>query len=184
METIIVTCQNMASLFMGYTVNAGWRCQGKILALKVSYDEWSLFNNEFKKYRVNLNEIDKANFMLDIAVSQYNELIYAISHKSDATLIMPFDENEEKTSLSWFNDKYNSIYQNSEKKYVLEISERNIHQLLNEYYKRIKTGPFTFNKILDNVEMSDWNKQVYRLALLYPLLQYTELKTIPNIDWR
>jgi hypothetical protein len=172
METVIVNQNQLSSILLGYTQNTGWRGQGGILAIQVPYSEWKAFNSSGVN-RVNLNGLDEKSYLLDIAASQYNELLYSWKDNNSATIITPYSHDQEMVTLDDVNAVYSTI---SDK--ALSVSEYKIMNCLNQYYTRIDQAAKLVRRMNED-NLSEWNKQILHLSLIYPLL--TDVITI---EWR
>ena len=172
MIVIEANSDTLISVLLGYNQDAGWRGQGKFVAIKVPYREWNIFNTRYLSIRPSISAIDEQNFMWDIAASQYNEIRCSSIKKKDATLLLPGSEKE-PTYTSDLIEASKRLSASS-----LEKSEDFLLSRLEMYYKRFNPDA-VFRKHLDRSSLSEWNNSLLSLALTYQLLSETI-----NAEWR
>ena len=171
MEHIVAKQGELMSILLGYNIDAGWRSQSDVI-IYVPYTEWAKFNSEHSAIRVNIKSLNHDNYMLDIAMALYNELLFSSRKGKDATLIIPVMKGP---------DICKSDY--------IEFCKKLPNAQLNNAYCKIDNGIRNYFRCIDvnmNVstllkesKLSEWNKLLYRIALSYLLL-----KEPINIQWR
>lgn len=171
MERIVARCDELASVLLGYGIDAGWRSQDDLIII-VPYKEWKLFNQQYMSIRVNVMSDRPQSFMRDLSLALYNELYYSSFKGKNATLIIP--SSDEKPIM---RDTY------------IEFLDMLSLQQLQTAYSRVEIGIRNYYRCLDpNAQvstalnmrrLSEWNKLVYKIALSY------QLHDSPlNINWR
>ena len=172
MIVIEANSDTLISVLLGYNQDAGWRGQGNIVAIRIPFREWNIFNTRYLSIRSSIDAIDEKNFMWDIATSQYNELRCSAAKNKEATLLLPGSEKE-PTYTSDLIEASKKLPTSS-----LEKSEDFLLSRLEVYYKRFNPDA-VFRKHLDRSTLSEWNNSILSLALTYQLLS-----ELINVEWR
>lgn len=171
MEHIVVRQGELMSILLGYNIDTGWRSQSDVI-IYVPYEEWVHFNNEHLGLRVNVNNTSHATFMYDMALAQYNELLFSSRRGKDATLILPIMKGPDINKSDYI--KFcNGLSMN-----ILNTAYRKVDLGIRNYFRCVDVNMNVSTMLKEN-KLSDWNKLLYRVALSYLLL------TEPiNIKWR
>ena len=163
MEIVSIDSAHLASVFLGYDIDTGWRSQPEI-ALSIRYSDWVNFNSKLSGLRVNQSELDQIGFMKDLATAQYNEVLYSSSRKLDGTLLLPGEGD--KYSLSEFNKASLDLWNNGYlKQKVPEVVARlaRVNELTGSQY----TLTMQYSRL------SEWNKKLLRYSLSYMFFNET-----------
>lgn len=175
MEHIIAASNELASVLMGYNVDAGWRCQPDV-CIDVPFDEWCVFNKRYGQIRTCISRIDIATYNLDLATTLYNEVLYAYSIGGEATPIVPFNRGvkTERYNIEEYLQKHARLTRDVERVNSIIIG-RNIRK----YYEKFNPNMEVYVHI-DSTKLSDWNYKLYMVALSY--IQFKD--TLINLQWR
>lgn len=175
MEHIIASSSELASVLMGYNVDAGWRCQPDV-CIDVPFDEWCSFNKRYGQIRTCISRIDIATYNLDLATTLYNEVLYAYSTGGEATPIVPYnrDVKEDRYSLDEYLSQFTRLTRDTERVNSIIIG-RNIRK----YYEKFNPNMEVYVHI-DSSKLSDWNYKLYMVALSY--IQFKN--KLINLQWR
>lgn len=171
MERIVAKRDELTSVLLGYTVNAGWRSQNDVVII-VPYDAWKSFNEQYGSLRVNVHNTNPATFMSDISLALYNELIVSSKEGKDATLIIPSSDTEAISQQDYIN------FVNMLSVDQLTVAYNKVSKGIRNYFRCIDPNS-TVSTLLNEKKLSDWNKLVYKIALSYQLFD----KPL-NIVWR
>lgn len=157
---IAVNRENAISVFMGYNINVGWRCQPDI-TLRVPYVEWLEFNKNISMFKLSPRANDIHGYFLDLALAQYQEVMYANGYHTDATPILAYNIGSESIGMNDLINKVKSISSYALQPYILQLQEES-----SKYYSVL-----THNRInmvsLDTKHISPWNLNLYYLAIAY-----------------
>lgn len=171
MEHVVVKQGELMSILLGYNIDTGWRSQSDVI-IYVPYEEWVQFNNEHLGLRVNIHNTNHNTFVYDMALTQYNELLFSSRRGKDATLILPIMKGPDINKSDYIK------FCNGLPTRLLSAAHKKVDYGIRNYFRCVDVNMNVSTMLKEN-KLSDWNKLLYRVALSYILL------TEPiNIKWR
>ena len=170
MQRIIATSDNLASVLMGYNIDAGWRHQSDLNIL-VDYNEWKAFIQRYGSLRYSIHSYSMKMYYFDLSIAQYNEVLWSSSIGRDATLLLPYSGDK------LTKDEYIQYMNAFDTKVYVDIYNK-VQIALRNYFRCIDVNS-NINIDVNESRLSDWNRLLFRLSLSYQLLP-----KLISIDWR